>query len=199
MPEPSARNPLSRLRAFAWIALFALLALSFLFSAGWLALCAGLALFLFGMQCLEEALRQLAGGRLERLLALSTATPFKSLMFGVTATMLVQSSSLVSLLTIAFLGTGLIQLAAGIAIIPPAPSPRQSGWSCASFSTSVCSRCACSRNSARLKPRCPDSMEVAAAITSRTLPSGRSRSASSSANSRRRWMFRRAVVSKMAQ
>nr|WP_298144288.1 Na/Pi symporter [uncultured Pseudomonas sp.] len=106
-----------RLRAFAWSALFALLALSFFFSAGWLALCAGLALFLFGMQCLEEALRQLAGGQLERLLTLSTATPFKSLMFGVTATMLVQSSSLVSLLTIAFLSTGLIQLAAGIAII----------------------------------------------------------------------------------
>lgn len=117
MPEPSVRDPLSRLRTFAWIALFALLALSFFFSAGWLALCAGLALFLFGMQCLEEALRQLAGGQLERLLALSTATPFKSLMFGVTATMLVQSSSLVSLLTIAFLSTGLIQLAAGIAIL----------------------------------------------------------------------------------
>ena len=117
MPEPSVRNPLPRLRTFAWIALFALLALSFFFSAGWLALCAGLALFLFGMQCLEEALRQLAGGQLERLLALSTATPFKSLMFGVTATMLVQSSSLVSLLTIAFLSTGLIQLAAGIAIL----------------------------------------------------------------------------------
>ncbi|MGQ7959815.1 Na/Pi cotransporter family protein [Pseudomonas sp. SP16.1] len=93
------------------------LALSFWFSAGWLALCAGLALFLFGMQCLEEGLRELAGGRLERLLALSTATPFKSLMFGVSATMLVQSSSLVSLLTIAFLSTGLIQLASGIAIL----------------------------------------------------------------------------------
>ncbi|WP_372875183.1 Na/Pi cotransporter family protein [Pseudomonas sp.] len=116
MPDPG-RSLLLRLRAFSWIFLFALLALSFWFSAGWLALCAGLALFLFGMQCLEEGLRQLAGGKLERLLALSTATPFKSLMFGVSATMLVQSSSLVSLLTIAFLSTGLIQLAAGITIL----------------------------------------------------------------------------------
>jgi phosphate:Na+ symporter len=116
MPDPG-RSLLLRLRAFSWIFLFALLALSFWFSAGWLALCAGLALFLFGMQCLEEGLRQLAGGKLERLLALSTATPFKSLMFGVSATMLVQSSSLVSLLTIAFISTGLIQLAAGIAIL----------------------------------------------------------------------------------
>lgn len=108
---------LSRFRSASWVFLFVLLALSFWFSAGWLALCGGLALFLFGIQCLEEGLRQLAGGKLERLLALSTATPFKSLMFGVTATMLVQSSSLVSLLTIAFIGTGLIQLAAGIAIL----------------------------------------------------------------------------------
>lgn len=116
MPD-SERSLRLRLRSFSWIFLFALLALSFWFSAGWLGLCAGLALFLFGMQCLEEGLRQLAGGKLEHLLALSTATPFKSLMFGVSATMLVQSSSLVSLLTIAFLSTGLIQLAAGIAIL----------------------------------------------------------------------------------
>ncbi|WP_300656798.1 Na/Pi cotransporter family protein [Pseudomonas sp.] len=116
MPE-SDRHLHLRLRSFSWIFLFVLLALSFWFSAGWLGLCAGLALFLFGMQCLEEGLRQLAGGKLERLLALSTATPFKSLMFGVSATMLVQSSSLVSLLTIAFLSTGLIQLAAGVAIL----------------------------------------------------------------------------------
>ncbi|MEX6501953.1 Na/Pi cotransporter family protein [Pseudomonas zhanjiangensis] len=115
---PDADHPaLSRLRSASWVFLFALLALSFWFSAGWLALCGGLAFFLFGMQCLEEGLRQLAGGKLERLLALSTATPFKSLMFGISATMLVQSSSLVSLLTIAFIGTGLIQLAAGIAIL----------------------------------------------------------------------------------
>jgi phosphate:Na+ symporter len=116
MPE-SGRDLQQRWRPLAWAVVFALLTLSFWLSEGWLALCAGLALFLFGMQCLEEGLRQLAGGQLERLLALSTATPFKSLMFGVTATMLVQSSSLVSLLTIAFISTGLIQLAAGIAIL----------------------------------------------------------------------------------
>lgn len=111
------RSLLQQLRSFSWIFLFVLLALSFWLSDGWLALCAGLALFLFGMQCLEDGLRDLAGGQLERLLTLSTATPFKSLMFGVTATMLVQSSSLVSLLTIAFVSTGLIQLAAGISIL----------------------------------------------------------------------------------
>ena len=51
------------------------LGISFHHSAGWLQLCAGLALFLFGMQCLEGGLKALAGSGLERLLARSTATP----------------------------------------------------------------------------------------------------------------------------
>lgn len=94
-----------------------LLVWSFWRSTGWLQLCGGLAMFLFGMQLLEEGLRQLAGGRLERWLARSTETPGRSLLFGIGGTMLLQSSTLVSLLTIAFISTGLIQLAGGIAII----------------------------------------------------------------------------------
>lgn len=93
------------------------LGLSFWASDSWLVLCAGLALFLFGMQCLEEGLRQLAGSRLEQVLGHSTATPFKALLFGAGGTLLLQSSTLVSLLTIAFISTGLIQLAGGIAIL----------------------------------------------------------------------------------
>jgi len=90
---------------------------SFWSSEGWLQLCAGLALFLFGMQCLEEGLRELAGGKLEELLGRSTSTSGKALLFGVGGTMLLQSTTLVSLLTIAFISTGLIQLAGGIAIL----------------------------------------------------------------------------------
>ncbi|TBU96160.1 Na/Pi cotransporter family protein [Phytopseudomonas dryadis] len=104
-------------RFFLILPIAALLGASFWLSPGWLQLCAGLALFLFGMQCLEEGLRQLAGSKLEQLLGRSTATPFKSLLFGVGGTLLLQSSTLVSLLTIAFISTGLIQLAGGIAIL----------------------------------------------------------------------------------
>lgn len=93
------------------------LAWSFWFSAGWLTLCAGLALFLFGMQQLEQGLKSLAGGRLQTLLAASTATPGKGLLFGCVATFLLQSSTLVSLLTIAFLSTGLITLAGSLAVL----------------------------------------------------------------------------------
>lgn len=99
-----------------WL-LLAALAVSFWFSAGWTRLAGGLALFLFGMQCLEEGLRLLAGGELERFLARATDRAWKSLSFGVLATVTVQSSTLVSLLTIAFLGTGLIGLGAGLCIV----------------------------------------------------------------------------------
>lgn len=97
--------------------LLAALAYSFWYSPSWLKLCYGLALFLFGMQCIEEGLHNTAGGTLEKLMAKSTASSGKGLLFGIGATFILQSSTLVSLLTIAFLSTGLITLAGGIAII----------------------------------------------------------------------------------
>lgn len=93
------------------------LAASFWASQSWTLLCAGLALFLFGMQCLEEGLRNLAGEKLEYMLARGTATRANSLLIGIAGTTLLQSSTLVSLMTIAFITTGLIGLMAGIAII----------------------------------------------------------------------------------
>lgn len=96
---------------------FGALAWSFWYSPGWLVLCAGLALFLFGMQNLEQGLKSLAGGKLEVWLSKSTATPFKGLLFGTAATFVLQSSTLVSLLTIAFLSSGLITLAGSIAVL----------------------------------------------------------------------------------
>ena len=107
----------SKLRLIVLFAAIAALSWSFWRDAGWMQLCAGLAMFLFGMQCLEEGLRQLAGGRLEQLLARSTGTPLRGLAFGIGGTVLLQSSTLVSLLTIAFISSGLIQLAGGLAII----------------------------------------------------------------------------------
>lgn len=95
----------------------AVLSLSFWFSDAWLRLASGVALFLFGMQCLEEGLKQLAGSQLEQWLERSTATRIKSFLFGVGGTMVLQSTTLMSMLTIAFISTGMIQLAGGIAVI----------------------------------------------------------------------------------
>lgn len=94
-----------------------ILSLSFWYSDAWLRLASGVALFLFGMQCLEEGLKQLAGSRLEQWLERSTATRVKSFLFGVGGTMILQSTTLMSMLTIAFISTGMIQLAGGIAVI----------------------------------------------------------------------------------
>ncbi|MGJ4728010.1 Na/Pi cotransporter family protein [Luteimonas sp. SDU101] len=107
----------SKPRVLLLAAVVAVLTWSFWQDAGWLQLCAGLAMFLFGMQCLEEGLRQLAGGRLEQLLARSTGTPVRGLLFGIGGTVVLQSSTLVSLLAIAFISSGLIGLAGGLAIV----------------------------------------------------------------------------------
>lgn len=110
-------RPLPLLKPVFFLLLGLGLILSFWYSKAWLTLCYGLALFLFGMQCIEEGLHNAAGGLLSRLMARSTATPVKGMLFGLGATFVLQSSTLVSLLTIAFLSTGLITLAGGIAII----------------------------------------------------------------------------------
>lgn len=94
-----------------------LLLYSFYLNDDWLELCAGLAFFLFGMQSMQDGLEKLAGGRLERILAKRTETPFKSLLFGISSTLILQSTTVVSLLIIAFISTGLITLTAGIGII----------------------------------------------------------------------------------
>ena len=105
------------LRALAAVAVVLVLAWSFWLSPAWLELCAGLALFLFGMQCLEDGLRALAGSRLEQLIGRSTDRPRKGLLFGIGATMVLQSSTLVSLLTIAFVSTGLLSLVGALPIL----------------------------------------------------------------------------------
>ncbi|GGZ73635.1 hypothetical protein GCM10007161_00450 [Ignatzschineria indica] len=99
------------------IVITVLLLYSFYLNGDWLELCAGLAFFLFGMQSMQDGLEKLAGGRLERILAKRTETPFKSLLFGISSTLILQSTTVVALLIIAFISTGLITLTAGIGII----------------------------------------------------------------------------------
>lgn len=77
----------------------------------------GIALFLFGMRSLEEGFRTFTGGTLEMLLRRSTNRLWKSLGFGLVSTTLMQSSTLVSLITIAFVSSQMVTLAGGIGII----------------------------------------------------------------------------------
>ena len=61
---------------------------------------AGVAIFLFGMLTLEEGFKAFSGGTLEKILQKSTDKLHKSIGFGFVATAIMQSSSLVSVLTI---------------------------------------------------------------------------------------------------
>ncbi|MBW4934154.1 Na/Pi cotransporter family protein [Marinobacter sp. F4206] len=78
---------------------------------------AGVAIFLSGMLSLENGFRQFTGGFLEKVLRRTTDTVPKSLGFGVLSTAIMQSSSLVSVITISFLSAGLLPLITGIGII----------------------------------------------------------------------------------
>lgn len=93
------------------------LAYGFWISPDFKEISAGVAIFLFGMLSLEEGFKAFTGGLLEKLLKKTTDSTWKALSFGVVSTTFMQSSSLVSVITISFLSAGLISLAAGIGII----------------------------------------------------------------------------------
>ena len=80
-------------------------------------LLAGLGLFLFGMHQLEVALKQLAGRPFKQFLKIHTSHPLKGILSGAIATAVLQSSSVVSLIVLAFVGTGIISLASAIGIV----------------------------------------------------------------------------------
>lgn len=78
---------------------------------------AGLAILLFGMLSLGNGFRTFNGGFLENLLTTSTNTALKSVSFGAVATALMQSSSLVSVLSISFVSASLLSLSQGIGVM----------------------------------------------------------------------------------
>lgn len=99
---------------------------------------AGVAIFLFGMRFLEQGFQALTGGILEQVLARSTSNLAKSQLLGFVATALMQSSSLVTLITISTLTAGMITLAAGIGIIFGANIGTTTGaWIMAGFGLKV--------------------------------------------------------------
>lgn len=99
---------------------------------------AGVAIFLFGMLSLEEGFKAFTGGLLEKLLRKTTDGTWKSLSFGIISTSIMQSSSLVSVITISFLSAGLIGLTAGIGIIFGANLGTTTGaWLIAGFGMKV--------------------------------------------------------------
>lgn len=115
-----------------------LLAYGFWVSPNFKEIAAGVSIFLFGMLFLEEGFKAFTGGLLERLLQKTTRSTWRALSFGVVSTTIMQSSSLVSVITISFLGAGLIGLAAGIGIVFGANLGTTTGaWLIAGFGLKV--------------------------------------------------------------
>jgi phosphate:Na+ symporter len=94
-----------------------LLSYGFWLSAEFKGIAAGVSIFLFGMLSLEQGFKAFTGGVLERILQKTTDTSWKSFGFGFVSASLMQSSGLVSVITISFLSAGLLDLVAGIGII----------------------------------------------------------------------------------
>ncbi len=94
-----------------------LLSYGFWLSDAFRGIAAGVSIFLFGMLSLEQGFKAFTGGVLERILQKTTDTSWKSFGFGFLSATLMQSSGLVSVITVSFLSAGLLDLVAGIGII----------------------------------------------------------------------------------
>ncbi len=126
------------LKSLPVLAILGLLAFGFWISPDVQVICAGVAIFLFGVLLMEQGFRLFSGGYLERALEISTNRLWKSLSFGILTTTISQSSSFVSVITISFLSAGLMSLAAGIGVIFGANIGTTTGaWLVAGFGLKV--------------------------------------------------------------
>ena len=77
----------------------------------------GLGLFFLGMKMMSESLRKVAGNRLRNTLEILTKRPILGLFIGTLVTMLVQSSSATTVMTVGFVNAGLLTLRQAISIV----------------------------------------------------------------------------------
>jgi phosphate:Na+ symporter len=82
-----------------------------------LKLLGSLALLIFGMKMMSEALQKMAGAKLRHVLARMTANRLSGIMTGALVTCAVQSSSATTVMTVSFVSAGLLTLVQAISII----------------------------------------------------------------------------------
>ncbi|NLE63961.1 MAG: Na/Pi cotransporter family protein, partial [Bacteroidales bacterium] len=76
-----------------------------------------LALFLFGMKYMSEALQKLSGNKLRNVLASFTSNRFKAALTGVLVTTVIQSSSATTVMVVSFVNAGILNLTNAIGVI----------------------------------------------------------------------------------
>ncbi|MGY6411468.1 MAG: Na/Pi cotransporter family protein [Alkalilacustris sp.] len=84
---------------------------------GILILLGGIGLFLFGMHTMTAALRELAGPRMRDLLSRFTRTPLSGALTGAATTATIQSSSATLIMTVGFVGAGLLSFTQALGVI----------------------------------------------------------------------------------
>lgn len=82
-----------------------------------LGLLGGLALFLYGMQVLGDALSRASGGRMEKILEKMTSNPIKGVLLGALVTGVIQSSSATTVMVVGFVNAGIMKLSQTVGII----------------------------------------------------------------------------------
>ncbi len=82
-----------------------------------LTLLCGLALFLYGMELMGDALKKSAGSRLKVILGKMTSTPFKGFLLGLGVTAVIQSSSATTVMVVGFVNSGTMTLLQAVGVI----------------------------------------------------------------------------------
>ena len=82
-----------------------------------LALLCGLALFLYGMDVMGDALKKSAGSSLKTFLGKMTTNPVKGFMLGLLVTLVIQSSSATTVMVVGFVNSGTMTLLQSVGVI----------------------------------------------------------------------------------
>ena len=77
----------------------------------------GVGMFLFAIKLISESLQNIAGARLRGIIEMFTRTPVLGVFLGTLATVLIQSSSAVTVMTVSFVDAGLMNLSQAIGVI----------------------------------------------------------------------------------
>ena len=86
---------------------------------GLLTMIGGLALFLYGMKTMGDALSKMAGGRLEQVLERMTNNPVKAVLLGAGVTAVIQSSSATTGMVVGFVNSGIMKLSQAVGVWIP--------------------------------------------------------------------------------
>ena len=82
-----------------------------------LSLLCGLALFLYGMQVMGDALKRSAGNKLKTILGRMTSNQFRGFLLGLVVTAIMQSSSATTVIVVGFVNSGTMTLRQSIGVI----------------------------------------------------------------------------------